>query len=75
MRILVTEHHSQWHQILSQEKIAYNDSVNMSTGKSPFQIVYGMKPIRVSKLRYLEKNEFRSVGAKDFIAEMHKLHN
>jgi hypothetical protein len=39
LRGLVTEHHSQWDQILAQAKFAYNDSVNISTGKSPFQIV------------------------------------
>jgi hypothetical protein len=75
LRSLVTEHHSQWDQILSQAEFAYNDSPNRSTGKSPFQIVYGMKPRGVSELRDLEQNEFRSVGAEDFAAEMQKLHN
>jgi hypothetical protein len=75
LRSLVTEHHSQWDQILSQAEFAYNDSPNRSTGKSPFQIVYGMNPRGVSELRDLEKNEFRSVGAEDFVAEMQKLHN
>jgi hypothetical protein len=34
-----------------------------------------MKPRGVSKLRNLEQDEFRSVGAEDFTAEMQKLHN
>jgi hypothetical protein len=75
LRSLVTEHHSQWDQILSQAEFAYNDSVNRSMGKSPFQIVYGMKPRGVSELRDLEQSEFRSAGAEDFTAEMQKLHN
>jgi hypothetical protein len=75
LRILVTKHHSQWNQIMSQAEFSYNDSPNRSTVKSPFQIVYGMKPRGVSKLRYLEQSEFRSVGAEDFTAEMWKLHN
>jgi hypothetical protein len=75
LRSLVTEHHSQWDQILSQAEFAYNDSPNRSTGKSPFQIVYGMNPRGVSELRDLEQNEFRSAGAEDFAAEMQKLHN
>jgi hypothetical protein len=53
LRSLVTEHHSQWDQILAQAKFEYNDSVNMSTGKSPFQIVYGMNPKGFSELRDL----------------------
>jgi hypothetical protein len=42
LRSLVIEHHSQWDQILPQAEFAYNDSVNRSIGKSPFEIVYGM---------------------------------
>jgi hypothetical protein len=75
LRSLVTEHHSQWDQILAQAEFAYNDSVNRSTGKSPFQIVYGMNPRGVSELRDLKQSEFRSVGAEDFAAEMQELHN
>ena len=42
LRSLVTEHHSQWDHILPQAEFTYNDSLNRSTGQSPFQIVYGM---------------------------------
>jgi hypothetical protein len=51
LRSLVTEHHSSWDNILPQAEFSYNDSVNRSTGKSPFQIVYGMQPRGVSELR------------------------
>jgi hypothetical protein len=43
--------------------------------KIPFQIVYGMNPRGVSELRGLNKGEFISAGAKDFVAEMQELHN
>ena len=72
---LVTEHHSQWDQILPQAEFAYNDSPNKSIGKSPFQILYGMQPRGLSELRYLEKSEIRSVGVENFAAEMQKLHS
>jgi hypothetical protein len=75
LRSLVTEHHNQWDQILPQAEFAYNDSPNRSTGKSPFQILYGMQPRGVSELRDLEQSEIRSVGAEDFAAEMQKLHS
>jgi hypothetical protein len=42
LRSLVTEHHNSWDNVLPQAEFAYNDSVNRSTGKSPFEIVYGM---------------------------------
>jgi transposase InsO family protein len=41
LRSLVTKHHTNWDQILPQAEFAYNDSVNRSTGKSLFQILYG----------------------------------
>lgn len=50
--------------------VLYNDSPNRSTGKIPFQIVYGMKPRGVSELRDLEQTEFKSVGVEDFAVEM-----
>jgi hypothetical protein len=58
LRSLVTEHHSQWDQILPQAEFSYNDSPNRSTGKSPFQIVYGMHPRGISELRNLGHDEF-----------------
>jgi hypothetical protein len=51
LRSLVTEHHTSWDQILPQAEFAYNDSVNRSTGKSPFQIFYGTQPRGFSELR------------------------
>jgi hypothetical protein len=48
---------------MSQGEFPYNDSPNNSTGKIPFQILYGMNLRGVSELRELEYNEFRSVGA------------
>jgi hypothetical protein len=60
---------------LPQAEFAYNNSPNWSTGQSPFQIVYGMQPRGLFELRDLEKNEFRSVGAEYFAAEMQELHS
>jgi hypothetical protein len=37
--------------------------------------MYVMHPRGASHLRNLEKNEFRSVGAEDFAAEMQELHS
>jgi hypothetical protein len=74
LRSLITEHHNQWDQILLQEEFAYNDSPNRSTGKSPFQILYGMQPRGVYELRDLEQSDIKRVGEEDFVAKMHKLH-
>jgi hypothetical protein len=75
LRSLVTEQGRQWDQILAQEDFAFNNSVNRSTGKSPFEIVYGIQPRGITKLRYLNQYEFTSAGEEDFVTEMHKLHD
>ena len=56
-------------------KFSYNDLVNRSTGQSPFQIVYGMKPRGVSELKDSEQIEFRSANAEDFAEAMKELHS
>jgi hypothetical protein len=75
LRSLVIEYHSQWDQILPQVEFSYNDSLNRSTGKSPFEIMYRMMPRGVSELRNLEKSEFRSAGEEYFTTKMHELHS
>ena len=44
LRCLVGVKQGVWDLILSTAKFAYNNSVNRSTGKSPFQIVNGYSP-------------------------------
>jgi hypothetical protein len=75
LRSLVTEHHSSWDNILPQAEFAYNDSVNRSTGKSPFQVVYGMQPRGVFELRDLEQNATSSAIAEEFAEAMKELHS
>jgi hypothetical protein len=75
MRSLVTEHHSSWDSILPQAEFAYNDSVNRSTGKSPFQIVYGTQPRGVSELRDSEQTATSSASAEEFAEAMKELHS
>jgi hypothetical protein len=75
LRSLVTEHHSQWDNILPQTEFAYNDSVNRSTGKSPFQIVYGMHPRVISELKDSEQTVTSIASAEEFIEAMKELHS
>jgi hypothetical protein len=75
LRSLVAEHHIKWDQILPQVEFSYNNSPNRKTRQIPFRIIYGMQPRVIYELRVLEQNEFRSVGAEDFAAEMQELHS
>jgi hypothetical protein len=70
LRSLVTEQGHQWDQILAQAKFAFKNSINRSTGKIPFEIVYGIQPRGIIELRDLNQDEFRSTGVEDFSTEM-----
>jgi hypothetical protein len=56
-------------------EFAYNDSINRSTGQSPFQIVYGMQPRGISELRDSEQNVTRTASAEDFAEAVKELHS
>ena len=74
LRSLVGDLPKQWNQVLAQEEYAYNDSPNISTCKSPFQIVYGMHPRGVHELRDLGPNQKRSADGKEFANAIQELH-
>jgi hypothetical protein len=75
LRSLVMENHGSWDNILQQVEFAYNDSVNRSTGKSPFQVVYGMQPRGVSELRESEQTVTSSASVEEFVEAMKELHS
>ncbi|GKF44266.1 RNA-directed DNA polymerase [Tanacetum coccineum] len=45
LRSLIRDNTKQWDLILPHTEFAYNRSVNRTTGKSPFKVVYGRNPI------------------------------
>jgi hypothetical protein len=49
--------------------------VNWSTGKSPFQIVYGTQSRGVSELRESEQTATSSASVEEFVETMRELHN
>ena len=60
--------------ILPQAEFAYNNSINRSTSKSPFQIVYGNSPRTTSELRKLDKGEISSAEAEEFAKHLKNVH-
>lgn len=64
-----------WDLILPQAEFAYNNFINRTTGKSPFQIVYGSSPQDVSDLKKLERGDRNSAEAEDFAKHMKSLHD
>ena len=61
LRCLVGDKPTSWNMVLAQAEFAYNNSMNISNGKTPFEIVIGMKPRGVLELRDIVSEENRSV--------------
>ena len=74
LRCLVGNKPSNREMVLAQAKFAYNNFVNRSTGKTPFEIVTGMKPRGVLDLRDIVGEEKRSVAGEEFVDFMKSLH-
>jgi len=60
--------------ILAQAGFTYNNYVNRSTKKTPFEIVIWMNPKGNAKLRELNAKIKRSFEAKEFLDFMKNLH-
>jgi hypothetical protein len=75
LRSLVTEHHNSWDNVLPQVEFAYNDLVNRSTGKSPFEILYDSQLRGVSKLRESEMIAISITSVEEFVEAMKELHS
>ena len=67
MRCLVGNKPSNWEMVLAQAEFSFNNFVNSSIGKIPFDIVTSMKPRRISDLRDIAGKEKRSVAGKNLL--------
>ncbi|GJR88336.1 RNA-directed DNA polymerase [Tanacetum coccineum] len=75
LRSLIRDNAKQWDFILPQAEFAYNRSVNRTTGKSPFKVVYGRNPITPLDLVPVpEVGQFSEEGAdqSEQIKELHR---
>ena len=66
LRCLIGNKPSNWEMVLPQAEFAYNNSMNKSTGKKPFEIVTRMHPRGMSNLRDVVGEEKRSVVGEEF---------
>jgi hypothetical protein len=71
---LVTDHTASWDLLLPQDEFAYNNSVNRSTGRTPFEVVTGIQPRTPMDLVPLPLPPRVSEGAADFLRHIHDIH-
>ena len=63
-----------WDLVLPQAEFAYNNSINRSTGKSPFQVVYGWSPTHVVDLAPVSSVPNPAPDAFDVVEYMRDIH-
>jgi hypothetical protein len=71
LRCLTKQYTQSWDLLLPQVEFSFNDSLNRSIGKTPFQIVYAMHPKGPMELRELP-NDFKVSAKGEELAEMIK---
>ena len=74
LRCLVGNKPSNWEMVLAQAEFAYNNFVNRSIRKTPFEIVIGMNPRGVSELRDVAGEVKRSATGEEFVDFMKSFH-
>ena len=74
LRCLVGESLGNWDFLLPRAKFAYNNSVNRSTGKSPFEIAHGYNPRRPVDLIPLPSHARVFESIESFAKHVRKLH-
>ena len=71
LRAYVTWNQNEWHVSLAPLEFTYNNSLQSSTGITPFELVYGDWPIIPTSVLNLDANKPMSVAATDtFLSDM-----
>ncbi|KAL5751049.1 hypothetical protein ACOSP7_025652 [Xanthoceras sorbifolium] len=75
LRCLVQEHTGSWDLVLPQAEFAFNNSVNRTTGDTPFSIVYGFNPRTPVDMNQLSLPNRVSEAGMDFFRYITTLHD
>lgn len=59
---------------MAQDDYAYNDTINRTTSKSPFEVIYGLHPRGILELRDIGNAPTRSGYDEDFAQSMKEIH-
>jgi len=74
LRSFVGKHIRQWDLVLAQAEFSYNNSISQTTGKCPFEVVYGQRPLSPLDLSPLPTLREYSSNADERAKQIKKLH-
>jgi len=71
IRAYISPHHDDWDDHLIAVEFAYNDSVNPSTGHTPFYLNYGQHPYTPLSMAAQRAKNTRNESAAEFVSRLH----
>ncbi|WRX11626.1 Integrase [Theobroma cacao] len=74
LRSFVGKHIRQWDLVLAQAEFSYNNFVSQTTGRCPFEVVYGKRPLSPLDLPVLPTTREFSADAEERAKQIKKLH-
>ena len=74
LRYLTKKYSQSWDTILPQEEFSFNESINRSTGKTLFQVVYGLQPKGPLDLTKLPSDFKISAHGQELVVLITKVH-
>ena len=74
LRCFIGENPKNWESILPFAEFAYNSSLNWTINTSPFEVVYGNKPLSVLDLAPLPLSKKENVRAAEMTYFMQSVH-
>lgn len=75
LRCLVGDHVTNWGQLFPIAKFAYNSSINISIGCSPFEVVIGLQPRKPINLINLPQSARSSDEAESFASHIREIYD
>ena len=74
LRSLIKKNIWEWESLLPYAEFVFNKLTNRTTGKSPFELVYGMNPLGHLDLSSLLENHSFSGDVDERVKQLKKLH-
>lgn len=74
LRCLIKDYGQGWEQVIPQVEFSYNDYTKRTTGRSPFEVVYGLHPRGILEIKDLKVYEGISGHADEFSQSMREVH-
>ena len=74
LRVLIKKNIKEWEECLPIAEYAYNHTRHLTTGKSPFEVIYGFNPLSPLDILHLPLQERINLDASARVTHLKKMH-